>query len=74
MRVVEIIPPYNTSDFEVGTRHNLERIIVMNPNGIINENYVSKVPSALVEQERGTLESEKQSLEIVLQKWNQLSK
>ncbi len=36
--VVKITPAHDPNDFEVGIRHNLERIIVMNPNGTMNEN------------------------------------
>lgn len=36
--VVKITPAHDPNDFEVGTRHNLERIIVMNPNGTMNSN------------------------------------
>ena len=36
--VVKITPAHDPNDFEVGNRHNLERIVVMNPNGTMNEN------------------------------------
>lgn len=36
--VVKITPAHDPNDFEVGTRHNLERILVMNPDGTMNEN------------------------------------
>ncbi len=36
--VVKITPAHDPNDFEVGLRHNLERVIVMNPNGTMNEN------------------------------------
>jgi len=35
--VVKITPAHDPNDFEVGNRHNLERIVVMNPNGTMNE-------------------------------------
>lgn len=35
--VVKITPAHDPNDFEVGNRHNLERIIIMNPNGTMNE-------------------------------------
>ena len=35
--VVKITPAHDPNDFEVGNRHNLERIIVMNPDGTMNE-------------------------------------
>ena len=36
--VVKITPAHDPNDFEVGNRHNLERLVVMNPNGTMNEN------------------------------------
>src|SRR5574344_559566 len=36
--VVKITPAHDPNDFEVGNRHNLERIKVMNPDGTMNEN------------------------------------
>ena len=36
--VVKITPAHDPNDFEVGNRHNLERVIVMNPDGTMNEN------------------------------------
>ena len=36
--VVKITPAHDPNDFEVGNRHNLERIVCMNPNGTMNEN------------------------------------
>ena len=35
--VVKITPAHDSNDFEVGNRHNLERIIVMNPDATMNE-------------------------------------
>ena len=35
---VKITPAHDPNDFEVGNRHNLERIIVINPDGTMNEN------------------------------------
>ncbi len=35
--VVKITPAHDPNDFEVGDRHNLERIIVMNPDATMNE-------------------------------------
>ncbi len=34
---VKITPAHDPNDFEVGNRHNLERIIVMNPDATMNE-------------------------------------
>ena len=36
--VVKITPAHDPNDFEVGNRHNLERVIVMNPDGTMNSN------------------------------------
>ena len=36
--VVKITPAHDPNDFEVGERHGLERIVVMNPNATMNEN------------------------------------
>ena len=38
--VVKITPAHDPNDFEVGNRHNLERIVCMTPAGIMNENAV----------------------------------
>ena len=38
--VVKITPAHDPNDFEVGNRHNLERIIVMNDDATMNENAV----------------------------------
>lgn len=36
--VVKITPAHDPNDFEVGNRHNLERIVVMNTDATMNEN------------------------------------
>ena len=36
--VVKITPAHDPNDFEVGNRHGLERIVVMNPDATMNEN------------------------------------
>ena len=35
--VVKITPAHDPNDFEVGNRHNLERVKIMNPDGTLNE-------------------------------------
>lgn len=35
---VKITPAHDPNDFEVGERHNLERVVVMNPDATMNEN------------------------------------
>ena len=37
---VKITPAHDPNDFEVGNRHNLERVVVMNPDATMNENAV----------------------------------
>ena len=39
--VVKITPAHDPNDFEVGNRHNLERIVVMNSNATMNNNAYS---------------------------------
>ena len=36
--VVKITPAHDPNDFGVGNRHNLERVVVMNPDATMNEN------------------------------------
>ncbi len=38
--VVKITPAHDPNDFEVGERHNLEKLIVINPDGKMNENAI----------------------------------
>lgn len=35
--VVKITPAHDPNDFEVGNRHNLDRVVVMNPDATMNE-------------------------------------
>ncbi|PKR79127.1 valine--tRNA ligase [Halalkalibacillus sediminis] len=35
---VKITPAHDPNDFEIGNRHNLERVLVMNESGTMNEN------------------------------------
>ena len=36
--IVKITPAHDSNDFEVGNRHNLERVVVMNEDGTMNAN------------------------------------
>ena len=40
--VVKITPAHDPNDFEVGNRHNLERIVIMNDDATMNENVPAK--------------------------------
>src|SRR5690625_1766019 len=35
---VKITPAHDANDFEIGNRHNLERVLIMNEDGTMNEN------------------------------------
>ena len=39
---VKITPAHDPNDFEVGERHNLERILIMNPDATMNKNVPEK--------------------------------
>jgi len=36
--IVKITPAHDPNDFEVGNRHGLERVVVINPDGTMNDN------------------------------------
>lgn len=36
--IVKITPAHDPNDFEVGNRHNLERVVCINPDGTMNDN------------------------------------
>jgi valyl-tRNA synthetase len=36
--MVKVTPAHDPNDFEIGDRHNLERINILNPDGTLNEN------------------------------------
>src|SRR3990170_209972 len=36
--VVKVTPAHDKSDFEISKRHNLEKVVVINPDGSMNEN------------------------------------
>jgi len=36
--MVKVTPAHDPNDFDIGNRHNLERINILNPNGTLNEN------------------------------------
>ena len=48
--VVKITPAHDPNDFEVGLRHNLERIIIMNDDVTMNENVPEKYQGMTREQ------------------------
>ncbi|MBQ9019296.1 MAG: valine--tRNA ligase [Bacilli bacterium] len=48
--VVKITPAHDPNDFEVGLRHNLERIIIMNDDATMNENVPEKYQGMTREQ------------------------
>ena len=50
--VVKITPAHDPNDFEVGNRHNLERIIIFNDDATLNENVPKKYQKMSREQAR----------------------
>jgi len=50
--VVKITPAHDPNDFEVGNRHNLERIIIMNDDATMNENVPLKYQGMTREKAR----------------------
>lgn len=55
-------------------KDRLEASIQRRNTLLSNQNYVAKAPQALVENEKITLEKEKQEYQIILEKWNAISK
>lgn len=41
--MIKITPAHDPNDFEVGNRHDLERVVCINPNGTMNENAMGYV-------------------------------
>ena len=50
--VVKITPAHDPNDFEVGNRHNLERIVIMNDDATMNENVPKKYQGLTREEAR----------------------
>ena len=50
--VVKITPAHDPNDFEVGNRHNLERIVIMNDDATMNENCPAKYVGMTREEAR----------------------
>ena len=58
---VKITPAHDPNDFEVGNRHNLERIVIMNDDATMNENVPKKYEGMTREEAReATLEDLKE--------------
>ena len=58
---VKITPAHDPNDFEVGNRHNLERIVIMNDDATMNENVPKKYQGMTREEAReATLEDLKE--------------
>ena len=49
---VKITPAHDPNDFEVGNRHNLERIVIMNDDATMNENVPEKYQGMTREEAR----------------------
>ena len=60
--VVKITPAHDPNDFEVGNRHNLERVVIMNDDATMNENVPKKYQGMSREEAReATLEDLKEA-------------
>ncbi len=67
--VVKITPAHDPNDFEVGNRHNLERVVVMNPDGTMNEKAVGYTGLTREEaREKVVKDLEEQGLLICIEK------
>ena len=67
---VKITPAHDPNDFEVGNRHNLERIVIMNEDATMNENVPKKYQGISREKCREELlkDLEKEGLLIKVEK------
>lgn len=64
--VVKITPAHDPNDFEVGNRHNLERICIMNDDATMNENCPKKYQGLTREQCREAVVEDLKELDLLL--------
>ena len=64
--VVKITPAHDPNDFEVGNRHNLERIIIMNDDATMNENVPKKYQGMTREECREEVLKDLEELGLLL--------
>ena len=64
---VKITPAHDPNDFEVGNRHNLERIIIMNDDATLNENVPKKYQGMTREDAREEVLKDLRKEELLLE-------
>ena len=64
---VKITPAHDPNDFEVGNRHNLERIVIMNDDATMNENVPEKYQGMTREQCREACLEDLKALDLLLE-------
>ena len=65
--VVKITPAHDPNDFEVGNRHNLERIIIFNDDATLNENVPSKYQGLSREEARDVVLKDLEEQNLLLE-------
>ena len=65
--VVKITPAHDPNDFEVGNRHNLERIVIMNDDATMNENVPKKYQGMTREKCREEVIKDLEELGLMLE-------
>lgn len=68
--VVKITPAHDPNDFEVGLRHNLDQIVVIDNHGYMNENAGNKFKGLSREEARKKVVEELESLGLLQQTEN----
>jgi valyl-tRNA synthetase len=66
--VVKITPAHDFNDYEVGKRHELAEINIMNPDGTLNENAPEKYRGMSMEQARKAVVADLEELELFVEK------
>ena len=65
--VVKITPAHDPNDFEVGNRHNLERICIMNDDATMNENVPAKYQGMTREECRNAVLEDLKAADLLLE-------
>ncbi len=65
--VVKITPAHDPNDFEVGNRHNLERICIMNDDATMNENVPAKYVGMTREDAREAVLEDLKEADLLLE-------
>jgi valyl-tRNA synthetase len=65
--VVKITPAHDPNDFEVGNRHNLERICIMNDDATMNENVPAKYQGMTREECREAVLEDLKAADLLLE-------